>query len=176
VSARLLARAAAYAALYAVLALAPGLNALAYGQVQFRLAEGLLVFACVDPAAVAGVTVGTAIANLASPLGVVDVVVGTLLTLTAAGGMYLLGPRLVALTVPVVVNALGVGAMLAGLQDLPFWASAAWVGAGEAAVMATAGLALLLLVRRRGDLLETIGIPRSAARPRQAASRRGGRP
>ena len=55
---RFLVRAALYAALYAALTLAPGLNALAYGQVQFRVAEALMVFACFDPAAVLGLTAG----------------------------------------------------------------------------------------------------------------------
>ena len=41
-SSRSLVRAAVYAALYAALTLAPGLNALAYGQVQFRVAEALI--------------------------------------------------------------------------------------------------------------------------------------
>ena len=42
--------------------------------------------------------------------------------------------------------------MLALLLDLPYWPSAAWVGMGEAAVMFTAGLALLFVVRRHRDL------------------------
>ena len=151
-SARLLVRAALYAALYAALTLAPGLNALSYGQVQFRVSEALLAFACVDPAAVAGLTVGTALGNLGSPMLLVDVVVGSLLTLVAAALMYRIGPRFVALVVPVVVNGLGVGAMLALVLDLPFWASAVWVAAGETAVMATGGAALLMLVKRRGEM------------------------
>jgi uncharacterized membrane protein len=159
-SARLLVRAALYAALYAALTLAPGLNALSYGQVQFRVSEALLVFACVDPAAVVGLTVGTALGNLGSPMLLVDVVVGSLLTLVAAALMYSIGPRFVALVVPVVVNGLGVGAMLALVLELPFWASAVWVAAGEAAVMATGGAALLVLVKRRGDMF---GLIRSAA-------------
>ena len=159
-SARLLVRAALYAALYAALTLAPGLNTLSYGQVQFRVSEALLVFACVDPAAVVGLTVGTALGNLGSPMALVDVVVGSLLTLVAAALMYSIGPRFVALVAPVVVNGLGVGAMLALVLELPFWASAVWVAAGEAAVMATFGAALLVLVKRRGDLF---GLPRLAA-------------
>ena len=75
-SSRFLVRAAVYAALYAALTLAPGLNALAYGEVQFRVSEALMVFACFDPAAVLGLTVGTAIGNLGSPMMPVDVVVG----------------------------------------------------------------------------------------------------
>jgi len=157
---RFLARAAVYAALYAVLTLAPGLNAIAYGQVQFRLSEALLVFACFDPAAVLGLTAGTAIGNLGSPMMPVDVVVGAALTLLAAALMHRIGPRVVALAVPVVVNGLGVAAMLALLLDLPYWASAAWVGIGEAVVMFTAGLALLLVVRAHRELF---GITRPAA-------------
>ena len=53
--------------------------------------------------------------------------------------MYVIGPRVVALAAPVVVNAFGVAAMLALLLDLPYWASAVWVGIGEAAVLFTPG-------------------------------------
>ncbi len=159
-SSRFLVRAAVYAALYAVLTLAPGLNALAYGQVQFRVSEALMVFACFDPAAVLGLTAGTAIANLGSPMMPVDVVAGSALTLAAGGIMYAVGPRVAALAAPVAVNAFGVAAMLALVLDLPYWASALWVGMGEAAVMFTLGLALLLAVRRRRDLF---GLTRPAA-------------
>lgn len=149
---RFLVRAAVYAALYAALTLAPGLNALAYGEVQFRVSEALMVFACFDPAAVLGLTVGTAIGNLGSPMMPVDVVVGAALTLLAAALMYFIGPRTLALAMPVVVNAFGVAAMLALILDLPYWASVVWVGIGEAAVLFTLGFALLLLVRRNREL------------------------
>jgi uncharacterized membrane protein len=151
-SSRFLVRAAVYAALYAVLTLAPGLNALAYGEVQFRVAEALMVFACFDPAAVVGLTLGTAIGNLGSPMMPVDVVAGAALTLLAAVIMHAVGPRVIALAAPVVVNAFGVAAMLAFILDLPYWASVAWVGIGEATVLFTLGLALLLVVRRRPEL------------------------
>ena len=159
-SSRFLVRAAVYAALYAVLTLAPGLNALAYGEVQFRVAEVLMVFACFDPAAVVGLTVGTAIGNVGSPMMPVDVVVGSALTLVAAAVMHLIGPRVIALAAPVVVNAFGVAAMLALVLDLPYWASVAWVGIGEATVLFTLGLALLLVVRRHTELF---GFTRPAA-------------
>jgi uncharacterized membrane protein len=160
VSSRFLVRAAVYAALYAALTLAPGLNALAYGEVQFRVAEALMIFACFDPAAVVGLTVGTAIGNLGSPMAPADVVVGAALTLAAAALMYVIGPRVIALAAPVVINALGVAAMLALILDLPYWASVAWVGLGEATVLFTLGLALLLMVRRHRELF---GFTRPAA-------------
>ena len=157
---RFLVRAAVYAALYAVLTLAPGLSALAYGPVQFRVSEALMVFACFDPAAVVGLAVGCAIANLGSPMMPVDTVVGALLTLAAGLIMYGVGPRVVALVAPVVINAFGVAAMLALILDLPYWASALWVGIGEAAVLFTLGLALFYAVRRHRELF---GLTRPAA-------------
>ena len=151
-SSRFLSRAAVYAALYAALTLAPGLSAIAYGPVQFRLSEALLPFACVDPAAVPGLTVGTALGNLGSPMLVVDVVFGSLLTLVAAVIMQRIGPRYWALIAPVVVNGLGVAAELALVLHLPFWSSVVWVSAGEAAVLASAGAAVLYVLRRRAEL------------------------
>lgn len=153
---RLLARAALYAAVYAAVTLLAGEVLPVYGPVQFRVSEALLAFACVDPAAVLGLTVGTAIGNVASPIALVDVPFGALLTLLAAGGMYLVGPRVVALCLPVVVNGLGVALELALLADVPYWYAALFVSFGEAVVLFTGGLALLLFVRRRGDLL---GLP-----------------
>jgi uncharacterized membrane protein len=152
-SVRLLARGGLYAALYAVLTLAPGLSELAYGQVQFRVSEGLLVFATADFAAVPGLAVGTALANLGSPMGMVDVFYGAALTLVAALGMWWIGPRPWALAVPALVNGLGVPVELALVLDLPYWPSVGFVALGEAVVMATVGGSLLMVVRRYGDAL-----------------------
>jgi uncharacterized membrane protein len=161
VSVRLLARGSAYAAAYVVLTLVAALFGLASGQVQFRVSEALLPFACVDPAAVVGLTVGTAIANgLTSPMGMTDVIVGSLLTLVAAFAMWRIGPRVVALTVPVAVNGLGVAAELALVLGLPFWASVGFVSLGEAVVLFSAGLVVLSLIRSHGA---AFGLPAARA-------------
>ena len=152
-SVRTLARAGVYAALYVALTLAPGLNSVAYGQVQFRVSEGLLVFATADIAALPGLAIGTALANLASPMGLVDVVFGASLTLVAALGMWWIGPRPWALAVPVLVNGIGVPVELALVLGLPFWPSVGFVALGEAVVMATLGVVLLTVVRRHGSAL-----------------------
>lgn len=161
--ARTLARAAVYAAAYAVLTLAPGLSAVAYGPVQFRASEALMVFACFDLAAVAGLTVGTAIANVASPIAVLDVPFGAALTLVAAFGMWRLGPRWPALLVPVVVNGLGVALELTLLTDVPYWYAVAFVSLGEAVVLFTGGAALLAALRRHGGQLGLPACTRSSA-------------
>ena len=114
VSSRFLARAALYAALYAALTLAPGLNALAYGQVQFRLAGGAARLRLRRPGGRRRASRwGRPSAISAARCSLVDVVFGSLLTLVAAALMYRIGPRWSALVVPVVVNGLGVAAMLA---------------------------------------------------------------
>ena len=162
---RLLARGSAYAAAYVVLTLISGAFGLASGEVQFRISEALLPFACVDPAAVVGLTLGTAIANgLTSPMGLPDVVVGSLLTLTAALLMWWIGPRVVALAAPVVVNGLGVGAELALILHVPFWPSVGFVALGEAVVLFSGGLLVLSLIRRHGALLGLPGRPRPDVR------------
>ena len=158
---RLLARGSAYAAAYVVLTLVSGAFGLASGQVQFRISEALLPFACVDPAAVVGLTLGTAIANgLTSPMGLPDVVIGSLLTLAAALLMWRIGPRVVALAAPVVVNGLGVGAELTLILHLPFWPSVGFVALGEAVVLFSGGLLVLGLIRSHGALLGLPGQPR----------------
>ena len=165
-TARLLARAAVYAALYAALTLAPGLSSLAYGQVQFRVSEGLTAFACLDPAAVPGLTVGTAIANIDSPMGPVDVGAGAALTLLAVLLMWYIGAHWAALAAPVLVNGLGVAAELTLVSHLPYWPSVGFVALGEATVMATLGVLLFTVVRRHAPAL---GIP-----PRRRLGRASG--
>jgi uncharacterized membrane protein len=144
---RVIARGAVYAALYVALTMVPGLHELAYRDLQFRVAECLLVFVFFDRAALPGIVLGTAIANGFGPMAIVDVWYGALLTLVAGLAMQRVGPRVIALAIPVLVNGLGVPVELRFMLDLPFWASAAWVSLGEAAVMFGLGLPLLALIR-----------------------------
>ncbi len=73
-SAKNLSKAAVVAALYAVLTWA--LPAISYGPLQFRVSEVLTLLAYFNPAFIPGLTIGTALANLTSPLGIVDILVG----------------------------------------------------------------------------------------------------
>jgi uncharacterized membrane protein len=172
VTTRLLVRGSVYAAAYVVLTLLAGAFGLASGQVQFRISEALLPCACVDPAAVIGLTLGTAIANgLTSPMGLADVVVGSLLTLTAALVLWRIGPHVVALAAPVVVNGLGVGAELALILHLPFWPSVGFVALGETVVLFSGGLLVLSLIGSHGAFLGLAGRPsrgeRAISRPQK---------
>ncbi len=74
-SANKLVRISAIAALYVVLTYA--VPTLSYGPIQFRFSEIMTLLAFIDPFYILPLTLGCAIANIGSPLGIVDVVVGT---------------------------------------------------------------------------------------------------
>jgi uncharacterized membrane protein len=79
-----MARAAVIAAAYVVLTFP--MAQIAFGPVQFRLAEALTVLAAMTPAAIPGLFLGCLLANLTNPvnLGPVDIIGGSLATLIAA--------------------------------------------------------------------------------------------
>ena len=84
-----LCRAGIIAALYAALtyAFAP----FAFGPIQFRPAEALCVLAAFFPESIPALYVGCMLSNLTSPFFVYDVFIGSLATLLAAFGSYMVG-------------------------------------------------------------------------------------
>lgn len=176
--------AAVYAALTLVVLQLPG--QLGWGLVQFRPSEAVTVLALFTPAAVPGLAIGTALANLfnvaqAGPVALLDVVFGALGTLLGAMWTWRWRDRTwLALAGPVVANALIVPAylpfMLAamGIRDVGFigiGTGSAWpvvyaagvvtVGIGEAVVLYGIGWPLAVALRRLGlpRLLDTGGRP-----------------
>lgn len=151
------------------------LQGLAWGPVQFRISEALVVLAVLTPSAVPGLTIGCVIANLAAlvvngtgALGLLDVVFGS--TATLAGALwcrtFAARPKL-ALLGPVAANALIVPAYLPillqglGFYTIPFTTislDGAYLpmylfglmatGIGEAMVVYALGLPLLAALRR----------------------------
>lgn len=160
-STRFLVTGALVAALYALLTYVSAALDLAYGTVQFRLSEALTVLPVVSGAAVPGLVIGCLLGNLTSPYGLVDIICGTGATLLAAVGSRLFarvrlrGTPVVSLLMPIVCNAVIVGAEITFLAPegfaLPAFLSAALsVAAGEAAVVALLGMPLLLFLQKSG--------------------------
>lgn len=77
------------AALYVALTYA--FMPLAFGPIQVRPAEALCILPLLFPEAIPALYVGCMISNLASPFFVYDVLIGSLVTLVAAFGSYLVG-------------------------------------------------------------------------------------
>ncbi len=156
---RFIVRAAMIAALYAALThlqnlLLPGSATWA---IQFRASEALCILAFFTPAAIPGLTIGCLVFNLtvlgALPL---DFVVGSLATLLACGGMWLLrnvkvkGYPLLGMLMPALTNAFLVGWELTVYIGGGFWINALYVAIGEAAVLLTLGSVLYYAIRKRG--------------------------
>ena len=76
--------AAIVGALYAALTLLSSVFGIAYGPVQFRFSEALCVLPFLFPETAWGLFAGCWVANLLSPYGLPDMIIGSLATLIAA--------------------------------------------------------------------------------------------
>jgi uncharacterized membrane protein len=163
--------AAVYGAVTFLVLLIPG--GIGWGPVQFRPSEALVVVAVLTPAAIPGLAIGSALANLTSvasmgAVGLLDVVFGSLGTLLGAAwswrfrrrtGLALLGPvifnaLIVPAYLPVMLRAAGIGAIpLFGLDLSSAWpvlylAGVVSIAVSESIVVYGLGWPLLSLLRR----------------------------
>ena len=121
------------AALYVVLTLA--CYPLSFEQIQFRLAEVLVLTCFFRKDFIFGLTIGCAIANIWSSLGIIDVAFGTMATFIACLGIIFSKRLGIAIIFPVLSNAFIVAWELNIALQLPYWESAFFVGLGELCVM-----------------------------------------
>ena len=155
---RKIAFAGVVAALYAAMTMALGF--IAYGPIQFRIAEALCILPFFFPFSVWGLFIGCIAANILSPYPL-DIVIGSVATLFAALCTMQLGKansdakvvKFLACLPPVVFNAVFIGALIAyymvayGEADafLPAFAiNGLWVGFGELVIMYAIGLPLMI--------------------------------
>ena len=150
-----LAAAAIEGAAYAVLTMA--LAPISYGAIQLRVSEVLCILPYFMPCTAWGLFIGCAAANLLTG-NIFDIIFGSLATLAAALLTAAIGKRkhtlansALACLMPVVFNALVVGAVItAAYEGLNlfqhfgvFAMNAAYVGLGEAIVLYVLGLPLM---------------------------------
>ena len=154
---RFIAQAGVIAAVYAAVTYLCALWGLAYGEVQFRFSEALTILPLFTPAAIPGLTLGCFIANIGSPFGVIDMILGTVATLLAAILVYLVrnvrfkNINFLAPIFPVLSNAVIIGLEIAyfmpeGLTLAGFLGAAASVGLGELVVCYGLGLPLSIVL------------------------------
>ncbi|WP_313342659.1 QueT transporter family protein [Sedimentibacter sp.] len=139
---------------------------MSYEQLQFRVSEILVLFAFIEPKYGPGLILGCALANLASPLGVIDIVVGSFATLLAI--MFIVSVRkilgynkkalIIASLGPVVSNALLVGLELTYLFNTPFLLNAFYVAVGEFVVVTIAGTVVVNSIMKNNNLIERLSI------------------
>ena len=146
-------QAALIAAIYAALtyAVAP----LSFGATQFRISEALTVLPVFTPAAIPGLAIGCIIANIGSPYGPIDILLGTVATVLAAlatrltRNIKIKNIPLLSFIFPTVFNGIIIGAEImmftpgqAGIVG--FFTSASGVALGEIVVCYTLGILLYI--------------------------------
>ena len=146
------------AALYVVLTLP--FAQVAYGPVQFRMAEALTILPVFGLRFIPGVSLGCLIANVLNPgsLGPVDIIFGTLATVIAGFGSRWIGKKkdVLGIIPPIIANGLIVGFYLPFLlvdEGSSVKGSAILISMGEVAlsevvVMVLIGLPFLLVIKR----------------------------
>lgn len=135
-NARTLAVTGITAALYmaATLMIAP----LGFNAVQFRLSEVMVLLCYIDPIYAPGLILGCALANCFSPLGIIDVVIGTAATAFAVF-MILRTKNLFAATLWPTVSGLIIAIGLTVVYHTPYLLNALSVMAGEFVVVTCIG-------------------------------------
>ena len=152
-----LTQAAMIAALYVVLTMIANALGIASGNIQVRFSEALTVLPFLTPAAVPGLFIGCLIANL-----VPDIIFGSLATLIAAIGTWMLGKAALGKDEkqkklftwlsplpPILANAVIIPPVLKYAYGiLPMWFSVITVTAGEIISCGIFGLILLAALKK----------------------------
>lgn len=152
------------AAMYAVITIV--FSSLSYGEVQFRISEILVLFALIEPKYITGLVLGCILANIPSPLGIIDVFSGSLATFIGVlfiifiGKVFGLNKKsfIIASIGPIVSNAIIVGLELNYLFGTPFWMNVLYVGFGEFVVITILGTIVMNIIIKNDKFIEKIKI------------------
>ncbi len=141
------------AALYVVITLA--IAPLSYGAIQFRFSELMVLFVYINPSFGAGLVIGCAIANCFSPLGIIDVLFGTMSTLCTVIAISKTKNLFIATLWPTVFCVF-VGIELYIVSGLPLLATTATVMFGEFAVVTCIGYPLFKYILKNTKFIELL--------------------
>ena len=140
---------AVIAALYAALTIL--LAPISYGAIQLRVSEAMTLLPILLPQAIPGLFVGCLIANLYTGM-LTDIIFGSLATLLASVGTYLLRKKpILAAACPVLSNGVFVGLVLAKSFNLPILLTMGEVALGEVGAVLIGFVILGALKRARID-------------------------
>lgn len=149
-----LSKAGMIAALYVILVIIEiPLGQLAYGPIQVRFAEALVLLPLIEVAAIPGVFVGCIIANLiltfTSGFGLIDVVGGSLVTLVSAYLTSKMPNKTLGVLPPVILNGLIVSIWVSSFfPEMSYWVVAAGIGLGELVAVGLFGNVVLYAYSR----------------------------
>lgn len=142
------------AALYVALTIA--VSPIAYGPIQFRISEILVLLCFFRRDYVVGLTLGCFIANFFSPMALTDVPFGTLATFISVFLISRSRNIFLASLYPVVANGLIIGLQLHFVFGHPPLFSILQVALGEFVTVSVAGVIAFLMLSRSKAFLELI--------------------
>ena len=154
ISSARIAKLAAVAAIYVALTYALGF--MSYGNIQFRIAEALMLLCFYKKDYGISLILGCFIANIFSPMMLMDMVFGTLATVLAVVLIYISPNIYVASLAPVLTNAVIVGVELTVCFQTPFWLNAVEVAAGEFVCVSIVGVIVFKLLEKNAPLMKLI--------------------
>ena len=118
---------------YAALTLA--ISPIAYSEIQFRLSEIMVFLAFYNKKYIPGLIIGCIIANLFSPMGLLDVIFGTISTIIVCITMYVIKNRYLAAIIGAIITGLIIGGELWYAYQIPYLINALYVAIGELIVL-----------------------------------------
>lgn len=139
--------------LYVVLTLIVG--PFSFNAIQLRISEILILLCFYKKDYIIGLSLGTFIANLFSPMLIYDISLGLLASVLSLIAIYKSKNLYIAIIFPVVFNGLLVGMSLYLALDLPFFLSALEVAIGELLAMII-GIILFKLLERNERFIKMI--------------------
>jgi uncharacterized membrane protein len=152
------------AATYAVITML--LAPISYGPIQFRVSEIMVLLVFIDKKYFTGIALGTFLAGLFSPYGMLDAVVGTIATIVALGGVIAirsaLGDNLKSLIIaslsPTIANGIIIGWLISYSVGIPFLVPALQVALGEFVVVTIVGVIVIRWVQKNEKILSLLKI------------------
>lgn len=130
-------------AVYAILTIVCA--SISYGAINLRISEVIVFLAFFNKKYIPGLVMGCFLANLASPMGIYDVIFGTLATVLVCFAMYHLKNLYMGAIAGGVINGIIVGAELYWVLDLSFVINAFYVFVGETIVLVIGAMIFQLL-------------------------------
>lgn len=134
------------------------LSVISFGAIQLRIAEMFNYMPLFNKRYTIAVTLGVAIANLASPLGIVDVLLGSISTLIVLLICRVVTKKIKSLKKKMIITALifafsmfTVAGQLTFFYQAPFFFNWLIIGLGELLSMSLGGV-LIYLINKRIDL------------------------
>jgi uncharacterized membrane protein len=159
---------ASIAAIYAILTYVSASMGLAYSGMQFRISEALTILPIFTPSAIPGLAIGCLIANIGSPYGIIDLILGPFSSFLAAKLTRKLrhfrvrGIPILAPLPSIIINVLVVGSLVTcmlpeGFTLISLLASMINIGLSELAICYGIGLPLAVLLEKT-NIIKTLSV------------------